>query len=106
VFAAFHALTTHRVRIAVLGGVGRYQTPTRVRSVFEELAADGRLLSRMEFEDTDNYPHKGLALGAEFVVRIAGPLSVVPAIHAVLMPLADYGRIGVVRPGVGVRVGF
>jgi hypothetical protein len=106
VLAAFHALTTDRVRLTVLGGLGRYQTPMRMHSVLEEVAADGRVLSRTEFEDTDNYPKKGLALGAEVVVRIAGGLSVVPAVHAILLPLADYGRIGVVRPGVGVRFRF
>jgi Outer membrane protein beta-barrel domain len=106
VFAGFHVLTTNRVRVTVLAGLARFQTPSRAHTLVEQLARDGSVVGREEYESRDNYPQKGLAFGADVPVRLVGGLLVVPSVHAVYVPLADYGRDGFLRPSVGLRWTF
>jgi hypothetical protein len=106
VFATAHLVTTSRVRVTFLAGLAKFWTPTRDHTLTEQLAADGKAVIRDEHEDRDNYSHGGMAFGVEVPLRLARGLSIVPSVHSVFVPLADYGRNGFVRPSIGMRWTF
>jgi hypothetical protein len=106
VMAGMHVVRTYRVRVTLLAGLGRFRTPTHTLSVVEHVAPDGRVLSREEYKSDDSTPEGGLAFGADVPVRLTGRLSIVPSVHTVYVPLADYGRNGFVRPSIGTRWTF
>lgn len=52
VLAGIHVVTTSRVRVTLLAGLGRLEALTRGHIVVEDLAPDGNALSRVEHETT------------------------------------------------------
>ena len=99
-----NVVTTSRVRVTLLGGLAKVRTSARYQTVIERVGASREVLSQSEGREQSTLG--GLSYGAEFPVRLVRGLSIVPSIHGVHFPLADYGRNGALRPSIGVRWTF
>ena len=87
-----NVVTTSRVRVTLLGGLAKVRMSARYQFVIERVGASREVLSQSEGREQSTLG--GLSYGAEFPVRLVRGLSIVPSIHGVHFPLADYGRNG------------